>query len=110
MTQMAQQHHSNNSRKFIPYFLQIFQYTIIKNGLMVKKMVCVWVNSLGIAPTSDCIHFIKIDSWSPGFGFIPVISTKGINQIKKENCKKNYSIHFKKIYIYDIIKKKTCSV
>ena len=37
----------------------------------------------GIAPT-----FFKLDSWSPGTGFIPNISTKGINQIKKENFKK----------------------
>ena len=32
----------------------------------------------GIAPT-----FLKLDSWSPGAGFIPIISTKGINQKKK---------------------------
>ena len=32
----------------------------------------------GIAPT-----FLKLDSWSPGAGFIPFISTNGINQIKK---------------------------
>ena len=25
----------------------------------------------------------KIDSWSPGAGFIPIMSTKRINQIKK---------------------------
>ena len=35
--------------------------------------------SLGIAPT-----FLKLDSWSLIMGFIPIISTKGINQIKKE--------------------------
>ena len=35
--------------------------------------------SLGTAPT-----FLKLDSWSPGSGFIPIISSKGINQIKKE--------------------------
>ena len=34
--------------------------------------------SPGIAPT-----FLKLDSWSPEAGFIPIISTKGINQIKK---------------------------
>ena len=33
----------------------------------------------GTAPT-----FLKFDLWSPGAGFIPIISTKGINQIKKE--------------------------
>ena len=35
-------------------------------------------NNVGIAPT-----FINLDLWSPGAGFIPIISTKGINQIKK---------------------------
>ena len=39
----------------------------------------------GIAPT-----FLKLDSWSPGMKFIPIISTKGKNQIKKENCKKKF--------------------
>ena len=43
-------------------------------------------DSLGIAPT-----FLNFDSWSPGAGFIPIISTKGINQIKKGNCKKKKS-------------------
>ena len=33
----------------------------------------------GIAP-----NFSKLDSWSQGAGFIPIISTKGINQIKKK--------------------------
>ena len=32
----------------------------------------------GIAPT-----FLNLGSWSPGAGFIPIISTKRINQIKK---------------------------
>ena len=40
--------------------------------------------SLGIAPTRDCTHFLKLDLWSPRAGFIPIIYTKGINQIKKE--------------------------
>ena len=35
-------------------------------------------DSLGIAPT-----FLNFDSWSPGAGFIPIISTKGKNQIKE---------------------------
>ena len=29
--------------------------------------------------------FLKLDWWSPGAGFIPIIFTKGINQIKKGN-------------------------
>ena len=32
----------------------------------------------GILPT-----FLKLDSWSPGAGFIPIIFNKGINQITK---------------------------
>ena len=32
----------------------------------------------GIAPA-----FLKLDSCSPGAGFIPIISTEGINQIKR---------------------------
>ena len=37
----------------------------------------------GIAP-----FFLKFNFWSPGAGFIPIISTKKINQIKKGNGKK----------------------
>jgi len=33
----------------------------------------------GIAPT-----FLKLDSWSPGAGFIPIITTNVLNKIKKE--------------------------
>ena len=32
----------------------------------------------GIVPT-----FLELDSWSPGADFIPIISTQGIDQIKK---------------------------
>ena len=46
--------------------------------LTVIKMVHVILHPRGIVPT-----FLKLDSWSPGVGFIPIISTKGINQIKK---------------------------
>ena len=37
----------------------------------------------GIAPTRNYNHFLKIGFVFPGAGFIPIISTKGINQIKK---------------------------
>ena len=48
-------------------------------------MVHLVLHPHGIAPT-----FLKLDLWSPGVGFIPIIiiSTKGINQIKKKNYKK----------------------
>ena len=32
--------------------------------------------------------FLKLNSWSLGAGFIPIICPKGINQIMKGNCKK----------------------
>ena len=36
---------------------------------------------------------------SPGVGFIPIISTKGINQIRKGNCKKKeYVLYIQKVY------------
>ena len=43
-----------------------------------ETMVHLVLHPHGIAPT-----FLKLDWWSPGAGFIPIISTKGINQIKK---------------------------
>ena len=54
----------------------------------------------GITPT-----FLKMDSWSSGAGFIPIISTKGINQIKKGNCKKIISFMHTKRFIICIFKK-----
>ena len=36
------------------------------------------IGSLGIAPT-----LLKFNSWSPVAGFMPIISTEGISQIKK---------------------------
>ena len=45
-----------------------------------KSWVYLVLHPLGIAPT-----FLQLDSWSPGAGFIPIISTKGINEIKKGN-------------------------
>ena len=47
----------------------------------------VW-GSRRIAPTRKCTHFLKLDLWSPRAGFIPIISSKEINQIRKGNCKK----------------------
>ena len=45
------------------------------------------IGSRGIAPTRNCTHFVKIEfvvAWG-GFYFIPIISTKRINRIKKGN-------------------------
>ena len=57
-------------------------------------MVHLVLHPNGMPPT-----FLKLDSWSPGAVFIPIISTKGMNQIKKGNCKKKYQFNaYKKIY------------
>ena len=37
------------------------------------------LNPHGIEPT-----FLKLDSWSPGVGFIPIITSNALNWIKKE--------------------------
>ena len=44
-----------------------------------KFMVYLILHPHGIATT-----FLKLDLWSPGAGFIPIISTKGINKSDKE--------------------------
>ena len=49
-----------------------------------------------IAPTS-----LKLESWSPGAAFIPIVSTKGIIQRKKEKFvrKKQNFMHIKRFNI-----------
>ena len=39
--------------------------------------------SSGIAPTRNCTHFLKIGFMVARGGFISLVSTKEINQIKK---------------------------
>ena len=39
--------------------------------------------SLGIAPTRDCTHILKIGLVVAMASLIPILYTKGINQIKK---------------------------
>ena len=62
--------------------------------LVQPNFLCYMFGSLDIAPTRDCTRFRKI-----GFvaGFIPIISTKVINQIKKENLKKKVKFYAYKI-------------
>ena len=45
----------------------------------------IYFGSLGIAPTWKCTHFLKNGFVVGGAGFIPIISTKGINKMKKGN-------------------------
>ena len=51
----------------------IFKLNILKDCRSIQ-----FAGSLGIAPT-----FLKLDSFSPGAGFNPIISTKGINRIRE---------------------------
>ena len=48
-----------------------------------KRKVSIWSGSLGIAPT-----FLRLDLWSLGAGFIPIISTKGIKSDKERKIVK----------------------
>ena len=62
-------------------------------------MVCSVVFMVANRYTTPNLRFTwyctQLDSRSPGPGFIPIISTKGKNQIKKGNCKKKI-----KFYMY----------
>ena len=51
------------------------------------------LGSLGIAPTWDCTHFLKIGFVVARGRFIHIIFTNEINQIKKENCKKKIKFY-----------------
>ena len=62
-------------------------------------MVPMVLNPNGIEPT-----ILKFDSWSPGAGFIPIVSTKGISQIKKEK----FAICFMHIKRFNIFFKYGC--
>ena len=53
------------------------------NNVKSQNQTKVVDGSLGIAPTLDCTYFLKMDYWSPGVGFIPIVSTKEKHQIKK---------------------------
>ena len=50
------------------------------------------LNPHGIEPT-----FLKLGSWLPGAGFIPIITYNVLNQIKKELKKKISFMHTKNI-------------
>ena len=44
-----------------------------------------YIGLLGITPNQDCTYFLN--SWSPGAGFIPIISINGINQLSLMHTK-----------------------
>ena len=62
-------------------------YCIIVCRMQITFLVHLVLHPHGIAPT-----FLRLDSWSPGSGFIPIIYTKGINQIKKEKLKEKSKV------------------
>ena len=79
-----------NSRVFIQYiflytihdkkiiFLNILLFILNLKDLHITLRFHLVLHPHGIVPT-----FFKLDLWSPGAGFNHIISTKGINQIKK---------------------------
>ena len=84
-----QSHKMNSNIKINPFVksLIFFNLNILKTHIFHKlkydlkgqpKSFC----SLNIAPP-----FLKLDQWSPGAGFLPIISIKGIYQIKKKIIK-----------------------
>ena len=59
-------------------FIKLVTRGVVSNSFH-DRMSQHFLGSIGIAPTRDCTNFHTIDAWSPGLGFIPMISTKGIN-------------------------------
>ena len=45
------------------------------------------LNPNGIEPT-----FLKLDSWSPGAGFIPIITSNALNKIKEKRIQEKKSV------------------
>ena len=69
-------------------------YLIASSKLKIVHLV---LHPHGIAPT-----FLKLDSWSLGAGFIPIISTMGINKEKERKIirKKLGFIHTKRFKFF----------
>ena len=82
----------NDNKNILKYtFVIIRWYANLKIRIVITHLV---LGSLGIALT-----LLKLDSWSPGAGFIPIIFIKGINKIKKGNCKKKIRFMHTKRFI-----------
>ena len=65
-------------RLFKVYLHAIYTYYITHDFYFQFLLVHLVLHPHGIEPT-----FLKLDCWSPGAGFIPIITTNGKNQIKK---------------------------
>ena len=77
--------------------LEMSSLTFVTHLMYTFDLVHFVLHPHRIAPT-----FLKLDSWSSGAGFIPIISTKGRNQIEKGNYKKRkfFFIHIKRFIIF----------
>ena len=53
----------------------------------------------GIEPT-----YLKLDSWSPGAGFIPIITSNILNYIKKKEFKKKKQFYAYKKHLAQFLK------
>ena len=80
-----------------PHFNKLASIILVHLNLAIFLVILYWVQLVlhphGIAPT-----FLKLDSWSPGAGFIAIIYTKGKNQIKKGKCRGKKCFAYKKKY------------
>ena len=71
----------------IAYISYEFTYFEIRNLMAIPKIknktfIVIGVH-LVLHPRGIALTILNLDSWLPGAGFVPILSTKGINQIKK---------------------------
>ena len=80
-----------------PHLIKLANIILVHLNLAIFFVILNWVLLVlqphGITPT-----FLKLDSWSPRAGFIPIMSTKEINQIKKGKCRGKKCFAYKKKY------------
>ena len=67
---------NNREKAYIGYIFYIYTVPMV-------------LNPKGIEPT-----FLKFDSWSPGAGFIPIITSNIFNQIKKKRIQEKKTVLF----------------
>ena len=82
-------------RTFISSHILYFGFWLLRKGIKTKeRLVHLVLHPHEIAP-----NFLKLDLWSLWADFIPIISTKGINQIKKEKLQiKLCFMHIKRFH------------
>ena len=62
------------------------------------------IGSHGIEPKRDWPTFLKLDLWSLGAGFIPIITSNVLNLIKKKNSRKKNQFYAYKKHLTQFLK------